>query len=88
MTISLTEIKVYLRLDPADTAEDELLDELIEAATNAAARYVGAMPDPMPADVRVAIRQITGALYEVREGASDVLEGSRGLLAPFREWAF
>ncbi|MDY8111160.1 head-tail connector protein [Fulvimarina sp. 2208YS6-2-32] len=89
MTIVTTdELKLHLRLDLADASEDAFLADLIEAATAHARAYVGALPDPVPADVKIAIRQIAAGLYEDREGTGPINTGPTALLNAYRAWEF
>lgn len=72
MTIlTLTEIKQHLRLDESETAEDDLLASLGDAAHDYAEQYVGRpIPwdgEPVPPSVKAAIKLIVGQLYEDRE---------------------
>lgn len=72
MLPTLPEVKMHLRLDESETAEDDLLNSLTDAAVDYASMYVGRdIPwdgEPVPASVRAAILLIIGDLYENREG--------------------
>jgi uncharacterized phage protein (predicted DNA packaging) len=75
--IDLTEAKLHLRVDIDD--DDTLIQSMIDAATAAAADYLGMDVEdfggspsvPMPAPVRAAILLQVGDLYEFRERQLD-----------------
>jgi len=76
MLPTLTEVKMHLRVEESETAENALLQNLLEAATDYASKYLG-RPLPwtddagdlaeLPASVKAAILLIIGDLYENRE---------------------
>lgn len=73
--IGVEEAKVHLRLDPEpDSDQDPYIEDLIAAAEDYAAQFMGREELPWdssgaPASVRAAILLIIGDLYENREGA-------------------
>lgn len=76
MLPTLPEVKMHLRLDESETAEDAHLQSLIDAAADYASQYVG-RPIPwqdgegqdvaVPHSVRAGILLIAAGLYENRE---------------------
>lgn len=66
MTITLDEAKLHLRVD--STEEDTYISGLIDAATAAAADYLGVdLSTDLPTPVRAAILLQVGDLYANRE---------------------
>lgn len=74
---TLEETKLHLRLDDADTAEDALVEGLIDAAVDYASKYIGRPipwsddagdPVDVPPSVKSALLLIVGDLFENREG--------------------
>lgn len=74
--ITLELAKQQLRLDETDNSEDDLIQLYIDAATDAAALYIGieSLPDPMPSSIEVGILMFIGTLYSARQ---DVTETQR-----------
>ncbi|MGA0584326.1 MAG: head-tail connector protein [Castellaniella sp.] len=88
--MNLTDVKLHLRVDDDDNAEDSLIQSMLDAATAAALDYLNLanMPDPAPAPIEAAILLAVGDLYANRERQSDAqlyanLTYER-LLAPYR----
>lgn len=90
--VMIDDLKTHLRLDLADTSENQLLADKIATAETFVAAYCGVpfhdFGEPTPAPVLEAVRQIAASLYEDREGAGDIMDGTRALLDPYREWSF
>lgn len=74
---TLSQVKDHLRLEQSETAEDDLLQNLIDAAHDYAQQYIGrsipwdddqGSPVAVPMSIHSAILLIIGDLYENREG--------------------
>jgi hypothetical protein len=92
LSITVADLKAHLNL--TGDADDVLLEGKIAAASAYVERYVGPFPDPVPAPLLEAIRQLAGHLYENREAtivgeiAQAVPFGFHDLIAPYRRWSF
>ncbi|MBH1979408.1 MAG: phage gp6-like head-tail connector protein [Comamonadaceae bacterium] len=69
MTIDLFIAKDHLRVDNA--AEDELIQNMIDAAEAAALNYLNLETLPEAAPVQAAVLMLIGALYANREAQSE-----------------
>lgn len=94
-TLSLSDIKAHLNV--TDDADDDLILAKMEAAEAFVAGYVGKALvdfDPVPGDLKEAVRMVVGHLYENREATlvgvviAPVPLGAFELMAPHREWVF
>ena len=65
--LDLAAVKLHLRIDHA--SEDALLTNLMTAATDTVAHYIGAtsLDDTAPAAVKLAATLLVGTMYEQRE---------------------
>lgn len=87
MTVNVADAKAHLGI--LDDHQDELIDSLLKAATDACTRYIGTddQPDPLPPIFDQAVKMTVAALYEGREGAT-VPEEAQALLNDLRPWVF
>ncbi|WP_374390205.1 head-tail connector protein [Brevundimonas sp.] len=87
MTVNVADAKAHLGI--LDDHQDELIDALLKAATDACTRYIGTddQPDPLPPIFDQAVKMTVAALYEGREGAT-VPEEAQALLNDLRPWVF
>jgi hypothetical protein len=87
MAVSIDQAKAHLGI--LDPNQDDLIAELLTAATDACGRYIGTedQPDPLPPIFDQAVKMTLAALYEGREGAT-VPEEAQALLSDLRPWVF
>ena len=81
-TVSLSEVKVYLRIDGEE--EDTLLATLISVAKSHCEDYLkAALPDEIPLPIKQAMLILVGHFYEQRVG-EDIPPVVYVLLSPYR----
>ena len=93
--LTVADLKSHLNVD--GTADDALIGAKIEAAEAFVGAFVGKKLtdfDPVPDDLKEAVRMLVGHLYENREASiagiptSTITPGLYELMAPHREWVF
>ena len=90
MTVTTADMKAHLEIEHDE--DDTILVGFVDAASAWIVRYCGldAMPDPMPADLSLAVRQLAAHYYAHRGVGSDPVHipaSVYSLAAPYYDWA-